>query len=100
VSAVLETFTIETFRAYLGKTFRVIVDERQYMPAELLSVSSWGDTSNGKRQPFTLTFRADATHRIPQATYMVDTEGMEPFPLFLVPVQPERDGTRYEAVFS
>lgn len=96
----LENFTIDTFQPLVGRTFRVIVDERQYMPAELLSVTPWGDTSDGKRQPFTLTFRADATHRIPQSTYMVDTEGMEPFPLFLVPVQPESDGTRYEAVFS
>jgi hypothetical protein len=96
----LENFTIDTFQPLVGRTFRVIVDERQYMPAELLSVTPWGDTSDGKRQPFTLTFRADPTHRIPQATYTLDAEGMEPFPLFLVPVQPESDGTRYQAVFS
>ena len=96
----LENFTIDTFQPLVGRMFRVIVDERQYMPAELLTVTPWGDTTDGKRQPFTLTFRADAGHRIPQATYMVDTEGMQPFPLFLVPVQPESDGTRYEAVFS
>ena len=96
----LEDFPIDPFRPLVGRTFRVIVDERQYMPAELLSATPWGDTSDGKRQPFTLTFRADAGHRIPQATYMVDTERMEPFPLFLVPLQPESDGTRYEAVFS
>ncbi len=96
----LENFTIETFQPHVGKTFRVIVDERQYMPAELISVTPWGDTSDGKRQPFTLLFRADRGHAIPQATYTVDTEGMEPFPLFLVPLQPESDGTRYEAIFS
>jgi len=45
----LDTFTIDTFRPHVGKTFRVIVDERQYMPAELLSVTPWGDTSDGKR---------------------------------------------------
>lgn len=96
----LQDFTVDTFLPLVGRAFRVIVDERQYMPAELIDVASWGDTSDGKRQPFTLTFRADAAHHIPQATYTVDTEGMEPFPLFLVPVKPEADGTRYEAVFS
>ena len=96
----LETFTAETFQPHVGKPFRVIVDERQYMPAELISVTLWGDRSDGGRQPFTLLFRADRGHMIPQATYMVDTEGMEPFPLFLVPLQPESDGTRYEAVFA
>jgi len=96
----LDTFTAETFQPYVGKTFRVIVDDRQYMPAELLSVTLWGDDSDGKRHPFTLLFRADRGHMIPQATYTVDTEGMEPFPLFLVPLQPESDGTRYEAVFA
>lgn len=96
----LEAFTLETFVPHVGKTFRVIVDDRQYMPAELLSVTPWGDAGDGKRQPFTLLFRADAAHPIPQATYMVDTEGMEAFPLFVVPLQPESDGTRYEAVFS
>jgi hypothetical protein len=100
VTAVLQDFTVDTFRPLVGRAFRVIVDERQYMPAELIEVTPWGDTSDGKRQPFTLTFRADPGHRIPQATYTADTEGMEPFPLFLVPVKPEADGTRYEAVFS
>jgi hypothetical protein len=96
----LDTVTAETFQPYVGKTFRVIVDDRHFMPAELLSVTLWGDDSDGKRHPFTLLFRADRGHVIPQATYTVDTEGMEPFPLFLVPLQPESDGTRYEAIFS
>ena len=96
----LQDFTIDTFRPLIGRTFRVIVDDRQYMPAELISVTPWGDTSDGKRQPFTLTFRADAAHLIPQATYTVDTEGMDAFPLFIVPLKPESDGTRYEAVFN
>lgn len=96
----LENFTIDTFRPLVGRAFRVIVDERQYMPAELLTVTPWGDTSDGKRQPFTLTFRADAGYNIPQGTYLIDAEGVEPFPLFLVPQKPEGDGSRYEAVFS
>jgi hypothetical protein len=96
----LENFTVETFQPHVGKTFRVFVDERQYMPAELLSVTPWGDTSDGKRQPFTLLFRADAGYAIPQRMYILDTEGMEPFELFLVPLKPESDGTRYEAVFT
>ena len=96
----LENFTIHTFEPLVGRAFRVIVDERQYMPAELLSVTPWGDTTDGKRQPFTLTFRADAGHQIPQGTYTVDAEGVEPFPLFLVPMKPEPDGMRYEAVFA
>ena len=96
----LKNITMESFQPHVGKSFRVIVDGGRYIPVELLSVTPWGDTSDGKRQPFTLLFRADRGHAIAQATYTVDTEGLEPFPLFIVPLQPESDGSRYEAVFS
>jgi hypothetical protein len=99
----LETFTAETFEARIGEEFRVIVDDRHYMPVRLAEVAPWGP-NHGKghpRPPFRLLFRAAPGLYVPQMTYVVLNENMQPFELFLVPIQPDgEEGVPYEAIFT
>jgi hypothetical protein len=98
----LDAFTADTFTPRVGETFRFVVDEKWEMLARLTSVSPWGDeTAKARaRQPFTLLFHAPREAHIPQDTYRVENENMEPFELFLVPVGTDDEGMRYEAVFT
>jgi hypothetical protein len=98
----LETFTRDIFRPHVGQPFRVIVDDTHEMRTTLADVSTWGDDSaeGRSRAPFTLVFSAPPRTVIPQATYRIESEVMEPFELFLVPVSTDDEGTRYEAVFT
>jgi hypothetical protein len=98
----LETFTRDTFRPHVGQPFRVIVDDMHEMRTTLADVSTWGDESaqGHSRAPFTLVFSAPPRTVIPQAIYRIESEVMEPFELFLVPVSTDDEGTRYEAVFT
>ncbi len=98
----LETFTVDTFKPHVGKTFRVIVDDRHEMITQLTEVAPWGheEAASRPRIPFSLTFHAGPNAVIPQQTYRVESEALEPFELFLVPIGPDAGGMRYEAVFT
>jgi hypothetical protein len=99
----LHTFTADTFRPRIGEEFRVVVDDRHYMPTRLADVTEWGagpHAPEGSRTPFTLTFRAAPGMLVPQRIYPVLNENMPPCEMFLVPLGPDSDGMRYEAVFT
>ena len=97
----LETFTIETFQPKLGELFHVVIGD-QRLPMKLTDVRPWGrgPAEEGARVPFLLVFHTVPQGVIPQGTYTMQTDGMEPFPLFLVPISPDERGMRYEAVFA
>jgi hypothetical protein len=98
----LETFTVETFQPHVGQPFRVIVDESRQMVTLLSEVSPWGhaEAASRPRIPFSLTFHAKPDAQIPQDIYRIESEVMEPFDCFLVPIGPDAGGMRYEAVFT
>jgi hypothetical protein len=97
----LETFTIETFQPKLGELFHVLVGD-QRLPMKLTEVRPWarGATQGGTRVPFVLGFHTVPQGVLPQGTYTVETDEMEPFELFLVPLSPDERGMPYEAVFA
>ncbi|HEV7591276.1 MAG TPA: hypothetical protein VGO40_24400 [Longimicrobium sp.] len=98
----LDTFTIDTFQPHVGEPFRVVVDEQWQMVALLSDVSPWGheEAASRPRMPFSLTFHAKPDAIIPQAIYRIESEVLEPFDCFLVPIGPDAGGMRYEAVFT
>lgn len=98
----LETFTVDTFTPHVGKTFRVIVDDQYEMITRLSEVAPWGheEAASRPRVPFSLTFHARPDAVIPQQIYRVESDELEPFELFLVPIGPDAQGMRYEAVFT
>lgn len=97
----LDTFTIETFQPKLGHLFHVVVGDNR-MPTKLTEVRRWerGATEGPTRVPFVLVFHTVPQGVLPQGTYPVETDGMEPFELFLVPLSPDERGMRYQAVFA
>jgi hypothetical protein len=52
------------------------------------------------RLPFSLMFSGPAAPIMPQGIYRLAHAELGSLELFLVPVQPDRDGARYEAVFT
>lgn len=98
----LETFTMETFQPRLGELFTIVVDEETRLPVKLTDVLPWGDESaQGRpRAPFSLIFHTVPQAVLPQRIYRVENDNMEPFELFLVAIEPDERGMRYEAVFT
>lgn len=98
--AMLDTFTIDTFTPRLGELFRVVVDEKWEMQTRLTAVERLGGGDDRTRTPFSLVFHAAPDAVVPQQIYRVENENMEPFELFLVPIQPDPQGMRYQAIFT
>ncbi|HEX8391920.1 MAG TPA: hypothetical protein VF665_06110 [Longimicrobium sp.] len=97
----LDTLTIESFQPHVGQIFTFVVgDER--LPTKLTEVHRWGEgaAANRPRHPFSLIFHTVPQAIVPQAMYRVESEVMEPMELFLVPIEPDARGMRYEAVFT
>jgi hypothetical protein len=105
----LEHFTVATFAERLGETFRVYPDaadatrclDMALIEATDLSARGRQQASDsGRRAPFSIVFRGPATPILPQRIYRVEQPAIGTFDLFLVPIGPDEQGLRYEAIFT
>lgn len=97
-----DAFTIDRFLPYVGEVFRVVVGEGEEVPLLLTEISRL--PSDGSplrtREPFSLVFHAAPGTSLEQQVYRLERSGMEPFECFLVPIEPDRNGARYEVIFA
>lgn len=102
----LETFTQATFTPHLGTRFELDLAALPGGSLELLTVTSWqprtADTvgSPQGRTPFSVLFRGPMTPILPQHIYTLAHPHLGTFDVFLVPIGPDQQGMRYEAVFG
>lgn len=97
----LDQLTAEDFRACLHGHFQLTapgVDASWEL--SLAEVSDIGDGSGPRAQPFSLIFRAPAGVYLPQQIYRLQNEDMGAMELFLVPLQPDAEGGRLQAIFN
>ena len=114
----LDQITRETFAAHVGSRFRVAAGSPQSLPgltppgspkqaleielieAQLLPVHSGKGGKAPSRQPFSLTFRGPAKVYLPQMIYRLEHDRLEALEIFLVPLGPDEQGMRFEAIFT
>ncbi|MDD9945573.1 MAG: hypothetical protein OXU20_31300 [Myxococcales bacterium] len=97
----LGTLTCETFAQCMNQGFKIHAPSA-VVEAELIEAKAVGApcSEEGMRQPFCLVFRARGRELFEQGTFQVECEGLGKLDLFLVPIEPDDGGTRYEAVFG
>jgi hypothetical protein len=102
----LDTATSATFQPHVGERFDVTPNEGE--PFEAL-LSSCEETSYGspaergnaaRRVPFSLIFHGSAERPVRQQTCAFRHPRLGAFELFVVPLGPDDQGMRYEAVIS
>ena len=97
----LELFTVATFAQHLGDTFRLHPDASQTVDVELIEATELGGgAARGQRAPFSIVFRGPEDLRLPQRIYDTEYDQIGAFDLFLVPMFPDEQGLRYEAIFT
>jgi hypothetical protein len=98
----LEEFEIGTFAPHLGETFRIQAADSEWAEMTLIEATALGQgtASEGLRAPFSIVFRGPRDPVLPQGTYRVEHAAIGAFELFLVPIGPDGEGMRYEAVFG
>ena len=95
----LASATHQQFEAALNQPFRLGAEA---FSLELLRVDKRGafDPEVHKRQAFSLIFRGPCEPVLPQRIYPLASETLGALELFLVPIGPDKEGMRYEAVFT
>lgn len=69
--------------------------------AELIEVSQHSAHSDALRQPFSIILRTTQKNEyFAQAIFEVEHPTLGILPLFLVPIGPDSEGMRYQAIFS
>jgi hypothetical protein len=104
----LETFTAQTFSSNVGDTFQLLLDGMEPVEMQLVSVDELNTPAAGRgeaeplgRKPFSLLFRHSQKHQyLPQRIYHLEHEQLGAMEIFLVPLGPDAEGMRYEAIFS
>ena len=97
----IESLTVESFDDRIGERFRVPVAEHELLILELIKVESTsGEVPEGRRRPFSLTFRGPTTPVLGQATVPIEHDDLRGLALFLVPIGPDDQGMRYQASFN
>lgn len=101
----LETFTLATFTPRINDAFRISLNSAHLIDVTLIDASSLGDPTRPvvyprTRMPFSLTFRGPLTPVLPQHIYHLEHADIGGFDIFLVPIGPDHEGMRYEAIFG
>ena len=102
----LDTATSATFKPHVGDRFEVTPQEGEPFEAVLSSCEEtpygssdeWRETT--LRVPFSLIFVSPAEHSVNQQTCAFRHEQLGDFELFVVPLGPNEQGMRYQAVIS
>jgi hypothetical protein len=91
------------FDPHVGETFKVALNPSEVLELKLAETQALsGDTveSSGRR-PFSLVFRGGPPDRyLPQRIYDLEHPEMGTLSLFVVPLGPDREGMRYEVIFT
>lgn len=96
----LDTLTREDFVSRLGETFRVGEPGVDLVLAEARDLSMSGGSPGLRRAPFSLLFRGPTQPLLAQRIWALANEALGPLEIFLVPIGPDADGMRYEAIFN
>ncbi len=94
----LETLTKEAWSAYLGGSFELTGNGGRTLV--LAEVTGLGSGARGCRSPYSLVFRCVSAPVLPQRIYHLRHERLGDLDLFLVPIGPDGEGMRYEAIFT
>jgi hypothetical protein len=99
---VLSELTHATFEPCVGQTFVVRGESADTLDLTLVAVTVVADPIPGvtSRHAFSLIFRGPADRRLDQALYHFENETAGALDFTIVPIGPDSEGLRYEAVFS
>ena len=88
------------FAEFLDQDFQIPTKSGAPLEVRLVEARSLGAGRAGSREPFALTFRADASVRLPQRIYSLSNNRLGTMEIFLVQIGVDATGAYFEAVFN
>jgi hypothetical protein len=95
----LERLSLNDFEPLVGSPFTMHLGE-QTVELTLVTVEGHGEARDGGRAPFSLLFRGPQGLLAEQRIYRLEHETLGALEVFVVPVQPDADGSLFEIVFT
>ena len=96
-----EKYVIDRFSPHVGTTFRVAVGDGEPVVLELIEAKPLTPSPCAPRQdPFALMFRGPVDLFFPQNIYAISHPLLGTMELFLIPRQPDPDGSYFECIFN
>jgi hypothetical protein len=100
LSRMLDRLTAADFAPHQGQPFRMVAaEEEPPFEVELVEVAE-SEAPGPARKQFSLVFRGGPDVPLPQRIYRVEHDQLGALEIFLVPIGPDDDGMRYQAVFG
>lgn len=98
----LDKLTAGDFMPCLNQTFRLYYGPAEWLEVDLIEVAEAVADPNraAHRRPFSLVFRGSGGGYLPQRIYRLEHEAFGALEIFVVPIGPDSQGMRYEAVFN
>ena len=93
-----DTLQYETLLRHLNTKFHISLDNSDTVETELVKVGERNVSPQQER--FSIFFEGPPAPALPQGTYSFTHEAMGTFLLFIVPIEYDSKGIRYEAVFN
>ena len=96
------SLTEEEFSKHVNTTFRARLDAEGEVDLELAEVKGYQTKATEQKgmERFSVYFKGPEAPHLPQKTYTLLHDQMGEFEIFLVPISPNDQGFRYEAVFN
>jgi len=95
----LGALTAGDFKPLLRERFRFAGEATAPFDVELIDVSETGSPGSSRSQ-FSLVFRGGPSPPLQQGIHPLEHIGLGRLDLFIVPIGPDAEGQRYEAVFA
>lgn len=95
MAAVLEQ---DEFAKHVNTKFRIQISDTETVEAELIEVSELSITDRQAR--FAIIFRTPNQPFLGQGLRNFEHDQMGPFEIFIVPIEQDNKGTKYEAIFN
>jgi hypothetical protein len=93
--------TVDTFAAREGERFTIAFEDGE-LELELAEVErmpeEWGRTE--RREPFSVIFHGSIEYLLPQQVWPLRHDDLGRLDVFLVPLGPEGEAMRYQAIFT
>jgi hypothetical protein len=97
---ILSVMTHAAFLEQLGSKFKLHIAPNIAKEAELIEVNSLASVTGQIRNPFSLVFRTPYNLSLSQDIYKLEHTSLGELHIFLVPIGPDSQGMRLEAVFN
>lgn len=94
-------YQFDDFNSCLNQPFTLELIDSSIYPLKLISVDKYpGSASLGEHEPFSVVFRGGSNTLLDQKIYLIKHSTLGDMELFIVPIGPDDEGMRYEAVFA